>query len=231
MTEQPESTVPADTASTDPELSAHELNDQMAVRAAKRQAAQDAGMAPYPVDVHRTTTLAAVREQFGQLEPGEETEHVVTVAGRVVHVRNTGKLCFATLQEGDGTRLQAMLSKVIVGDEPLAQWKALVDLGDFVAITGRVISSRRGELSVMADSWTLASKALRPLPTMHKELNEETRVRQRYLDLIVRQEARDVVLTRSTITRTVRRVMEEQGYVEIETPTVSYTHLRAHETM
>ena len=224
MTEQPESTVPADTASTDPELSAHELNDQMAVRAAKRQAAQDAGMAPYPVDVHRTTTLAAVREQFGQLEAGEETEHVVTVAGRVVHVRNTGKLCFATLQEGDGTRLQAMLSKVNVGDEPLAQWKALVDLGDFVAITGRVISSRRGELSVMADSWTLASKALRPLPTMHKELNEETRVRQRYLDLIVRQEARDVVLTRSTITRTVRRVMEEQGYVEIETPMLQLVH-------
>ncbi|MCG7431853.1 lysine--tRNA ligase [Kocuria indica] len=224
MTEQPESTVPADTASTDPELSAHELNDQMAVRAAKRQAAQDAGMAPYPVDVHRTTTLAAVREQFGQLEAGEETEHVVTVAGRVVHVRNTGKLCFATLQEGDGTRLQAMLSKVNVGDEPLAQWKALVDLGDFVAITGRVISSRRGELSVMADSWTMASKALRPLPTMHKELNEETRVRQRYLDLIVRQEARDVVLTRSTITRTVRRVMEEQGYVEIETPVLQLVH-------
>lgn len=224
MTEQPESTVPADTASTDPELSTHELNDQMAVRAAKRQAAQDAGMAPYPVDVRRTTTLAAVREQFGQLEAGEETEHVVTVAGRVVHVRNTGKLCFATLQEGDGTRLQAMLSKANVGDDSLAQWKALVDLGDFVAITGRVISSRRGELSVMADSWTMASKALRPLPTMHKELNEETRVRQRYLDLIVRQEARDVVLTRSTITRTVRRVMEEQGYVEIETPMLQLVH-------
>ena len=224
MTEQPESTVPADPASTDPELSAHELNDQMAVRAAKRQAAQDAGMAPYPVDVHRTTTLAAVREQFGQLEAGEETEHVVTVAGRVVHVRNTGKLCFATLQEGDGTRLQAMLSKANVGDDSLAQWKALVDLGDFVAITGRVISSRRGELSVMADSWTMASKALRPLPTMHKELNEETRVRQRYLDLIVRQEARDVVLTRSTITRTVRRVMEERGYLEVETPMLQLIH-------
>ena len=224
MTEQPETTVPAASADSDPELSAHELNDQMLVRAEKRQAASDAGMAPYPVGVNRTATLAEVREQFGHLESGQETEHVVTVAGRVVHVRNTGKLCFGTLQEGDGTRLQVMLSKANVGDEPLAQWKALVDLGDFVAVTGRVISSRRGELSVMADSWTMASKALRPLPTMHKELNEETRVRQRYLDLIVRQEARDVVLTRSAIIRTVRRVMEEQGYVEIETPMLQLVH-------
>lgn len=224
MTEQPETTVPAASADSDPELSAHELNDQMLVRAEKRQAASDAGMAPYPVGVNRTATLAEVREQFGHLESGEETEHVVTVAGRVVHVRNTGKLCFGTLQEGDGTRLQVMLSKANVGDESLAQWKALVDLGDFVAVTGRVISSRRGELSAMADSWTMASKALRPLPTMHKELNEETRVRQRYLDLIVRQEARDVVLTRSAIIRTVRRVMEEQGYVEIETPMLQLVH-------
>ena len=224
MTEQPETTVPAASPSSDPELSAHELNDQMLVRAEKRQAASDAGMAPYPVGVNRTATLAEVREQFGHLESGQETEHMVTVAGRVVHVRNTGKLCFGTLQEGDGTRLQVMLSKANVGDEPLAQWKALVDLGDFVAVTGRVISSRRGELSVMADSWTMASKALRPLPTMHKELNEETRVRQRYLDLIVRQEARDVVLTRSAIIRTVRRVMEEQGYVEIETPMLQLVH-------
>lgn len=164
MTEQPETTVPAQPASTDPELSAHELNDQMAVRAAKRQAAADAGMAPYPVGVGRTDTLAHVREQFAHLEAGEETEHRVTVAGRVVHVRNTGKLCFGTLQEGDGTRLQVMLSKANVGEDSLAQWKALVDLGDFVAVTGNVISSRRGELSVMAGSWTMASKALRPCP-------------------------------------------------------------------
>ncbi|CAL8896583.1 lysine--tRNA ligase [Kocuria varians] len=224
MTEQPESTVPAASAGSDDELSAHELNDQMLVRASKRRAAEEAGMAPYPVGVGRTTTLAEVREEFGHLEAGEETEHTVTVAGRVVHVRNTGKLCFGTLQEGDGTRLQVMLSKANVGDESLAQWKALVDLGDFVAVTGRVISSRRGELSVMAGSWTMASKALRPLPTMHKELNEETRVRQRYLDLIVRQQARDVVLLRAAIMRTVRRVMERNAYVEIETPMLQLIH-------
>ena len=219
MTEQREKTLPVDA-----EPSEHDLNDQMAVRAAKRRSLEDSGTTAYPVGVGRTHTLAEIREGYDRLQAGEETEDVVTVAGRVVHVRNTGKLCFATVQEGDGTRLQLMLSKANVGERALADWKALVDLGDFVAVTGRVISSKRGELSVMADSWAMASKALRPLPTLHKELNEETRVRQRYLDLIVRQEARDVVLTRSRITRTVRRVMEERGYIEIETPMLQLIH-------
>ena len=93
-------------------------------------------------------------------------------------VRNTGKLCFATLQEGVGTRLQVMLSLGEVGEDALAAWKSLVDLGDHVAVTGRVVSSRRGELSVLATSWVMASKALRPLPTLHKDLSEESSARR-----------------------------------------------------
>ncbi|MBD2765950.1 lysine--tRNA ligase [Kocuria sp. cx-455] len=221
MTDQRENTPAADST---PELSEHELNDQMLFRAAKRQAIEDSGVSAYPVGVDRTHTLAQVRHSHEHLEAGEETDDVVTVAGRVMHVRNTGKLCFATLHEGDGTRLQVMISKANVGEEALAAWKTQVDLGDFVAVTGRVISSRRGELSVMADSWRMASKALRPLPTLHKELSEETRVRQRYLDLIVRPRAREVVLTRSLITHTVRRVLEDRGYIEIETPILQLIH-------
>lgn len=221
MTEQRDNTTVSDST---PELSEHEINDQMAFRAAKRKAIAESGVSPYPVGVDRTHTLAQVREGYEHLQAGEETDDVVTVAGRVIHVRNTGKLCFGTLQEGDGSRLQVMISKANVGDDALAGWKAQVDLGDFVAVTGRVISSKRGELSVMADSWRMASKALRPLPTLHKELSEETRVRQRYLDLIVRPQARDVVLTRSLITRTVRRVLEERGYIEIETPILQLIH-------
>jgi lysyl-tRNA synthetase class 2 len=102
-----------------------------------------------------------VRAKYGHLETAEETQDVVGVVGRVVFIRNTGKLAFATLQEGDGTRLQAMLSLAEVGEQSLADWKADVDLGDFVFVHGRVISSRRGELSVLADEWTMASKALR----------------------------------------------------------------------
>ena len=156
------------------------------------------GRAAYPVSVERTHSLAEVRERWGHLTAGEETEDVVGVAGRVVFIRNTGKLAFATLQEGVGTRLQVMLSLAEVGEDALARWKAEVDLGDHVFVRGRVISSRRGELSVLATSWEMASKALRPLPVLHKELSEESRVRQRYADLIVRQEARDMVRTKAS---------------------------------
>src|SRR5699024_4675991 len=130
-------------------------------------------------------TLAEVGETWGHLETGEETQDVVSVTGRVMFVRNTGKLAFAALQEGIGTRLQIMLSLAEVGQEALDAWKHDVDLGDHVAVTGRVIRSRRGELSVMATEWSMASKALRPLPVLHKELSEEARVRQRYADLVV----------------------------------------------
>ena len=150
------------------------------------------------------------------------------MTGRIVFIRNTGKLCFATLQEGglDGkaVRLQVMLSLANIGEEALAEWKSLVDLGDHVFITGEVISSRRGELSVMADSWTMASKALRPLPVLHAGLNEETRVRQRYVDLIVRDEAREMVYTRAAITRSIRETLHRQGYVEVETPMLQLVH-------
>ncbi|WP_134774702.1 lysine--tRNA ligase [Ornithinimicrobium flavum] len=196
----------------------------MKVRRAKRQAMLDAGVEPYPVEVPVTHGLAEVRERWGHLETGEETQDVVAVAGRLVFVRNTGKLCFATLQAGDGTRLQAMLSLAEVGEESLARWKAWVDLGDHVLVRGRVVSSRRGELSVMAQEWTMAAKALRPLPVLHKELSEEQRVRQRYVDLIVREEARQMVRDRAAATRAVRRVLEDDGFVEVETPTLQLVH-------
>ncbi|MDN5725069.1 MAG: OB-fold nucleic acid binding domain-containing protein, partial [Propionibacteriales bacterium] len=141
--------------------------EQLRIRQEKRARLLATGRAPYPVAVARTHTLAQVREQWGHLETGEETSDVVGVAGRVVFIRNTGKLAFATLQEGfgidhDSTRLQVMLSLAEVGEDALAAWKADVDLGDHVFVEGRVISSRRGELSVMASQWQMASKALRP---------------------------------------------------------------------
>lgn len=217
------------TTAPEPGLHEPDLDEQRLVRRAKRERLLAEGREPYPTNVGRTHTLAAVREAYdGRLEAGEETQDVVTVAGRVIFVRNTGKLCFATLQEGVGTRLQVMLSLAEVGEESLADWKATVDLGDHVAVTGRVICSKRGELSVMATGWQLASKALRPLPVFHKELSEETRVRQRYADLIVRQEARDMVRTRSLITRSVRRTLEDAGFLEIETPVLQLIHGGAH---
>ncbi|MFJ6002083.1 lysine--tRNA ligase [Arthrobacter sp. NPDC092385] len=208
----------------DDTLPADDLNEQMRFRLQKRSALLDAGMEPYPVKPERTHSLAEVREQFAGLEAGESSGQQVAVVGRVVFIRNSGKLCFATLQEGDGTRLQVMLSLAEIGADSLAEWKSLVDLGDHVQVHGEAISSRRGELSVMADSWAMASKALRPLPTLHAGVNEETRVRQRYVDLMVREEARQMVRTRAAITRTIRETLNRHDYIEVETPILQLVH-------
>lgn len=201
-----------------------ELPEQMRIRRDKRDRILADGKQAYPAAVARTHTLAEVNETWQHLETGEETQDVVTVAGRVMFVRNTGKLAFAALQEGIGTRLQVMLSLAEVGEESLAAWKSDVDLGDHVTVTGRVIRSRRGELSVMATSWELASKALRPLPVLHKELSEESRVRQRYADLVVRQEARDMVRTKAAALRAVRSTLDAEDFIEVETPVLQLVH-------
>ncbi len=195
-----------------------DLPEQMRVRHAKRARLLSEGVDPYPVTVPRTHTLARIRAEHPDLSPGAETDSVVGVTGRVVFVRLTGKLAFATLQEGDGTRLQVMLSLAEVGQEALDAFKADVDLGDHVYVHGRVVASRRGELSVLADAWQLAAKALRPLPVLHKDMSEETRVRQRYVDLVVREEARDVVRSRAAVTRSLRESFHRRGYLEVETP-------------
>lgn len=203
--------------------------EQMQVRLDKRARLLAEGRDVFPVAVPRTHGLAEVRSQWGHLAAGEETTDVVSVAGRVIFQRNTGKLCFATLldqftQHDNGERLQVMLSLAEVGAESLDRWKTDVDLGDFVSVTGRVISSKRGELSVLATDWTLAGKALRPLPTLHNELSEETRVRQRYADMVVRPEARQMVRTRAAITRSIRETLHREGYLEVETPTLQLIH-------
>lgn len=204
-------------------------SEQTAIRKEKRARLLEQGMEPYPADLKRTHTLGEVREGWPNLEAGEETQDVVSVGGRVVFIRNTGKLAFATLQDGftpesNGERLQVMLSLAEVGDEALVAWKSDVDLGDHVFVTGRVIKSKRGELSVMASEWKMASKALRPLPVLHKDLSEESRVRRRYVDLIVREEAREMVRNRSAITRAVRETLYGQGYMEVETPILQLLH-------
>ncbi|MFT8394625.1 MAG: lysine--tRNA ligase [Propionibacterium sp.] len=206
-----------------------DLPEQFRIRSDKRARYLDEGEQAYPVDLRRDHTLAEVRAGWPDLEPGQETQDVVTIGGRVIFLRPSGKLCFATLQDGftpdaDAERLQVMLSRAEIGDEALAAWKSDIDLGDFVWVRGRVIASRRGELSVMAQEWRLASKALRPLPTLHKELSQESQVRQRYNDLIVRPEARAMVRERAAITRTIRNSLEDQGYLEVETPILQSQH-------
>ncbi|GAA1942081.1 lysine--tRNA ligase [Amycolatopsis minnesotensis] len=214
MTENPA----ADGAPTD------DLPEQMRVRREKRDRILAEGIDPYPVEVARTHTLAEVRAANDGLPADTATGERVGVTGRVMFLRNTGKLCFASLREGDGTELQAMISLAKVGEDALTAWKSDVDLGDHVFVHGEVITSKRGELSVMADGWRLTSKSLRPLPVMYKELAEETRIRQRYVDLIVRPRARDVVRTRAAVMRSLRDSFHRRGFTEVETPMLQTLH-------
>jgi lysyl-tRNA synthetase class 2 len=195
-----------------------DLPEQFLIRRGKRERLAAEGRDPYPVEVPRTHTLSQIRAAYPDLPADSTTGDIVGVAARVMFVRNSGKLCFATLQDGDGTQLQAMLSLAGVGQEALDEWKADVDIGDIVFVHGEVISSRRGELSVLGDSWQMASKALRPLPVAHKEMSEESRVRQRYVDLIVRPEARTVARQRIAVVRALRNALEQRGFLEVETP-------------
>ncbi|WP_197415286.1 lysine--tRNA ligase [Mycobacterium sp. M26] len=200
------------------EAEGSEVPEQFRIRQGKRERLLAQGRDPYPVAVPRTHSLAEIRAAYPDLPADSTTGDIVGITGRVVFARNSGKLCFATLQEGDGTQLQAMISLAGVGEDALEQWKTDVDLGDIVFVHGEVISSRRGELSVLADSWQMAAKALRPLPVAHKEMSEESRVRQRYVDLIVRPQARTVARQRIAVVRAVRNALDRRGFLEVETP-------------
>ena len=196
----------------------------MRVRLAKRERLLAAGHDPYPVDFPRTDTIGAVRERHQDLAADTATGEKVAVAGRVMLSRISGKLCFATIRDGTGD-IQVMISADRIGADALAAWKRDVDLGDHVGVEGEVISSRRGELSVLADRFAITAKALRPLPDKHHGLTDpESRVRQRYVDLIVNPGARRMAALRAAVTRAVREELHERGFVEAETPVLQRVH-------
>jgi lysyl-tRNA synthetase, class II len=211
--------------STEPQVPAEDdLPEQLRIRREKRVNLIDRGIEPYPVSVPRTHSLAAVREKYKDLETDTATGDQASLVGRIIFKRDTGKLCFATLREGDGTEIQAMLSLDKVGQEQLDAWKSDVDLGDIVSVTGEIITSKRGELSLLANTWAMASKSLRPLPNDHKPMSEETRVRMRYVDLIVRPEARTVARLRPQVMRSLRETFTSQEFIEVETPMLQVMH-------
>ncbi|WP_172191544.1 lysine--tRNA ligase [Actinomyces faecalis] len=231
--------------------------EQFAIRAAKRERLRAEGWEPYPVQVPVTTTIEAVRERYAHLAAGDETDDVVGIAGRVTFLRSSGKLCFVALADGAGHTLQAMISAKNMpghGHTSLASFKSDVDLGDHLFVHGRVISSRRGELSVMAEAelteghtaeqlpelgdddvvtpaWRIASKALRPLPKTWTNdrgetvsLSEDNRVRRRELDLLTRPAARDMVRIRAAVVRSLRENFHRRDYLELETPMLQVIH-------
>ena len=195
-----------------------DVPEQLRIRRDKRSALIEQGVEPYPVAVPRTATLKQIRTKYADLAIDVATGDIESVTGRIIFKRDTGKLCFATLREGDGTELQAMFSLDKVGEILLDSWKSDIDLGDIVSVTGEVITSKRGELSILANDWALAAKSLRPLPNDYKPMSEETRVRMRYVDLIVRPEARINARMRPAVMRSLRETFHSRDYLEVETP-------------
>ena len=201
-----------------------DLPEQLRIRREKRAGLIERGIEPYPVAVSRTASLLEIRTKYTSLETDTATGDIQSLTGRVIFKRDTGKLCFATLREGDGTELQAMLSLDKVGQEVLDSWKSDIDLGDIVSVTGEIITSKRGELSILANSYAMAAKSLRPLPNDHKPMSEETRVRMRYVDLIVRPDARSNARLRPAVMKSLRETFSGENFVEVETPMLQVMH-------
>ena len=201
-----------------------DLPEQLRIRREKRAAILQRGQDPYPVSVPRTTSLLEIRQKHKDLPIDVGTGIIESVTGRVIFKRDTGKLCFANLREGDGTELQAMFSLDKIGEDQLELWKSDIDLGDIVSVTGEVITSKRGELSILANTFALAAKALRPLPVEHKPLSEESRVRMRYVDLIVRPEARSNARLRPAVMQSLRSTFSSRSFIEVETPMLQVMH-------
>ena len=201
-----------------------DLPEQLRIRREKRAAILARGAEVYPVAVPRTASLKEIRARYAELEIDVASGVQESLVGRVIFKRDTGKLCFAQIREGDGTELQAMFSLDKVGPEILEQWKSDIDIGDIVSVTGEIITSKRGELSILANSYQLAAKSLRPLPVEHKPLSEETRVRMRYVDLIVRPEARFNARLRPQVMKSLRDSFNSRDFIEVETPMLQVMH-------
>ncbi|WP_374727531.1 lysine--tRNA ligase [Haloactinomyces albus] len=196
----------------------------MRVRRGKLDRLRESGVDPYMARSPRTTAIAEVREKYGHLGTDEHTGKQVGLAGRVMLYRTGGKLCFATIADASGD-IQIMLALDRLGDDSLAAWKTDIDLGDHIGVEGEVITSRRGELSIMVENWTLTAKCLRPLPEKHHGLTDpEARVRQRYVDLIINPETRRMAVQRPEAIRALRSGLHEQGFVEVETPMLQQVH-------
>jgi lysyl-tRNA synthetase len=186
-------------------------------RLGQLDAMRNAGTNPYPYRFDRTHTLADIRSEFGALEAGTETEVHVEVAGRMLLKRDQGKLIFASLRDRDGD-IQLFVSKAIVGDELFDAINAL-DLGDWVGVSGLVMTTRKGELSIKVNKLVLLAKAVRPLPDKwHGLTDPDTRYRQRYADLISNDEARRAFAIRHAIIASFRKTLSAKSFIEVETP-------------
>ncbi|MCU7729099.1 bifunctional lysylphosphatidylglycerol synthetase/lysine--tRNA ligase LysX [Actinoplanes sp. KI2] len=200
------------------------LSQQQRARLEKTDRLVKLGHEPYPVSVPHTSTIAEVRATHPGLAPDARTGERVSVTGRVRALRDLGGVLFAVLQDGAVT-LQAMLTDDTTPAPAGHRWRQTVDLGDHVSVTGEVVTSRRGELSILVDDWTMAAKCLRPLPDTHAGFTDpEARLSQRHLDLLINPDAMQVLRDRSAAVKALRDAFAARGYAEVETPMLQAVH-------
>ena len=200
-------------------MSHEELNDQLQVRREKMQQMLDAGKDPFGKRFERTHLTEELKVTYGELSKEEldEKNIEVVIAGRIMTKRGKGKAGFAHIQDLTG-QMQIYVRKDTVGEESYEEFLH-ADLGDIIGITGTVFKTNVGELSVKAHQFTFLTKALRPLPDKFHGLKDvEERYRKRYVDLITNEESRKTFITRSKIIQAMRRYLDGQGYLEVETP-------------
>lgn len=200
------------------------MPEQERFRRNKLAQMRDSGLDPFTTTYKPDRSIDSIRSEFDGLAADSRTGVTAKIAGRVMLNRVTGKLVFAQLQDWSGT-IQVMISLAVAGETALNQWKEFVDLGDHIGVEGEVATSKRGELSIMAERFVVTSKCLVPLPDKHHGLHDpEARVRQRYVDLIVNRESRSMLAQRSQMVRAIREYLWQQDFLEVETPMLQRIH-------
>ncbi len=199
--------------------SAADLNEMMQLRRDKIKTFTDMGVAPFGHRYEVTHHAQDIRDHFAELE-GEESGPVVRLAGRLTAKRGHGKASFAELMDASG-KIQIYFKYNVLGEAKYAQFR-LLDIGDLIGIAGRVFKTQRGEITVIVNDFDLLAKSLRPLPEKFHGLKDvDLRYRQRYLDLIVNPEVAETFRRRTKIIQSVRRTLDEAGYLEVETPVLA----------
>ncbi len=202
----------------EPELQITEnITEVMKIRRQKLEKLKASGENPFKAKFTRTNFIEDVIQEFGMVEPGEQTGKVVTVAGRIMVIRRHGKASFMVIKDRTGS-IQLFLSMGVLGEERYKEFLDY-DIGDIVGVTGKVFKTKRGELSINIESYTLLTKSLRPLPEKWHGLKDvETRYRQRYVDLIINPQTRQTLLARTKIVKAIREWLDNHNFIEVETP-------------
>lgn len=199
------------------------LNEQQRVRRDKMATLETRGLDPYPVSVPRSDRVADLLTRYADLPPDQFTDDTVAIAGRIRAVRDFGGVVFAVLDD-EAARIQLMVTRDGTPPTARSEWRAAIDLGDLVSVTGRVGASRTGELSILVESWQLAAKCLSPIPTLGSSLSDELRARQRTLELLSDPYAMEVLRQRSLGVRAMRNTLQDKDFLEVETPILQTVH-------